>query len=88
MTTQCAQTPLSLHPGLPVLLAPRRGRGQPSYAMVVRSLSSAVASVVITADSGGRRQGAVLAMPRKLLETRPRGRHRGPRTARAWWRVW
>lgn len=77
------------HPGMPVLLAPsiRRG-GLPSYAMVIRALTPATAAVVITATSGGRARGDVLNMPQTMLKRRPRGRHRRPRPARPWWRVW
>lgn len=73
--------------GTPVLVQAPRGRGLPSYAMVVRTLTSHTARVIITADSGGRRKGALVAVPRAALERRARGCHRREKPVRRRWRL-
>jgi hypothetical protein len=72
--------------GTPVLLAAPRNRGLPSYARVVRTVTSRTVQVVITADSGGRRKGALYTFPRAALERRSRGRHRREKPMRRRWR--
>lgn len=76
-----------LYPGKPVLLAPPRRRGLPSYAKVVRTVTPHTVRVVITAHSGGRRKGAVCTVPRAALEWRDRGRHRREKPKRRRWRL-
>lgn len=79
---------IALHPGMPVLLPPRKGWGGPSYAMVAKALTPHRVRVVITADSGGRSRGARYDISRRRVQTRRWGQHRRPKPPRKWWQSW